>query len=145
MAFTRRISGLGGVIPYEFDGNTTQAMQVAMREAMDDWEAEANVQFVVRNGESDYVHIQDDSGNSSAVGMVTGMQTIRIFNWNWEYIMAHELGHCLGMLHEQSRNDRDTYVEIIYANISQTACSGNPCDHNFDKAPSAMIYGPYDF
>ncbi len=135
----------GGVVPYEFDGNTDQAMRDAMREAMDDWEAEANVQFVERNGESDYVHIQDDDGNSSAVGMVTGMQRIRIYNWNFEYIIAHELGHCLGMLHEQSRNDRDTYVEIIYANISQTACSGNPCDHNFDKAPSAMIYGPYDF
>ena len=36
----------------------------------------------------------------------------------------HEFLHALGMVHEQSRPDRDDYVEIIFANI-QTNALGN--------------------
>jgi hypothetical protein len=69
--------------------------------------------------------------------MQGGPQVINIFNWNFTYIMAHELGHALGLEHEQSRPDRDAYVQINYGNIQAGY------EYNFDIAGNAN--GQYDF
>jgi hypothetical protein len=36
-------------------------------------------------------------------------------------IPVHEIGHALGLFHEHSRQDRDTYVSIVDTNIESTA------------------------
>lgn len=137
----------GGIVPYEFDVNVNQANRAKMLVAMADWESVANVDFRPRNGEFTFVHIQNGAGNSSRVGMGFGQQFITIYNWGFEFIMVHELGHALGFWHEQSRADRDNFVQINYANICQDCCHGGPCDHNFDIRPDlgSGEYGPYDF
>ncbi|MEM1042106.1 MAG: M12 family metallopeptidase [Bacteroidota bacterium] len=124
----------GGRVPYEFNGNVSTSNRQAMLAAMDEWEAVADVRFVPRNGEDDYVHIQDDTANYSAVGRQDGRQVIGIFNWNFRFIMAHELAHALGFFHEQSRSDRDNYVSVNPAAIVDTM------EFNFDIQPSTLAY-----
>ena len=52
--------------------------------------------------------------------------------------------HAMGFWHEQSRVDRNTFVQINSVNISQTACNG-PCDFNFQIESFSGTWGPYDF
>ncbi len=129
----------GGMVAYEFDTNVSAANQNLMLAAMAEWQAVANVQFFPRNGQVAYIHISDSDGNWSEVGYNGGRVSMGIFNWGWRFIMAHELGHALGMWHEQSRPDRDTYVTIEEDRIQ----SGQ--EHNFNRHDEADVYGPYDF
>ncbi|HNX49531.1 MAG TPA: M12 family metallopeptidase [Thermoanaerobaculaceae bacterium] len=128
-----------GVVPYEFDANVTAAHRTAMITAMGDWEAAANVDFRARSGDANYVHIQASTGNNSAVGMQGGMQIINIYNWNVEFTMAHELGHCLGIWHEHTRSDRDSFITVNWDNIQDAY------ESQFALNTGASHYGPYDF
>ena len=52
----------------------------------------------------------------------------------------HELAHAQGILHEQSRTDRDNYVTIKLENV----ISG--MEHNFEKHAATQTDGfPYDY
>ncbi|HZW07642.1 MAG TPA: M12 family metallopeptidase [Phycisphaerales bacterium] len=135
----------GGVIPYVFDANTTPAQHAAMREAMNTLEGVANLHFVPRTGQANYLTIRDSTGNNSHVGMIGGAQTVNVFNWNFRFVMVHELMHALGVQHEQSRPDRGQYVTINTGNIAVDAgqCGGS-CSHNFDIIQGA-VHGAYDF
>lgn len=128
-----------GVVPYEFDPGVTAPQQAGMLDAMAEWEAVAGVDFRARGSEADYIYIKDDPGNWSFVGMQGDRQEIGIFNWGHRFIMAHELGHALGLWHEQSRTDRDTFVQIIAGNIVPGK------EHNFDIVPTSTTHGDYDF
>ena len=56
-------------------------------------------------------------------------------------VFLHELGHVLGLLHEQTRPDRDCYINIHWDNILPGY------KHNFRKklCTSVRMYGDFDF
>ena len=57
--------------------------------------------------------------------------------------IAHEMGHTIGLWHEQARPDRDRYVNIIWRNIDESK------KHNFGKMGISTFQStsltPYDF
>eukprot|EP01063_Lacrimia_lanifica_P030390 TRINITY_DN4826_c0_g1_i6.p1 TRINITY_DN4826_c0_g1~~TRINITY_DN4826_c0_g1_i6.p1 ORF type:complete len:1153 (+),score=221.90 TRINITY_DN4826_c0_g1_i6:77-3535(+) len=53
---------------------------------------------------------------------------------------VHEIGHSMGIAHEQSRNDRDDWVSIDFSQIKQGMAG------NFEKTGNrGRAIGPYDF
>ena len=105
-----------------------------------EWEATVpGLTFVEGTGNGIYISVQSADGNSSWVGMVGCSQEMNIYNWDFRFIIAHEIGHALGLMHEQSRTDRETYVTVNYGNIQ------DEMEYNYGVAPSTTNFGPYDY
>ena len=129
----------GGIVPYAFADDVTAANRTNAINAMAEWEAVANLDFVALTTQSDYIEFINSGSNRSAVGRSGGRQTIEIVSWGSRFIIAHEVGHALGLWHEQSRSDRDTYITVNLANIEDDK------EHNFSRHDEADTYGGYDF
>ncbi len=141
-----------------------------MRDAVAYIEARNNVDFIEINTASNYhILITDDikpdntgrAGCASAVGYKAysaGYQRLNLQRYdpdtgtcNRKGIAIHELMHSLGVWHEQSREDRDDYVTILYENIEDKK-EGNFDQHITDGTDigeydysSIMHYGEYAF
>ncbi len=126
-------------VPYVISANS-QADQSAIFSGMALISNNSGVQFVPRSNEADYVEFIKGSGCWSYVGRQGGRQEVSIGNGcAWTDTVAHELIHALGFYHEQSRSDRDNYVQINWQNIS----AGH--EHNFDKHGAVTsTVGSYD-
>jgi hypothetical protein len=134
-----------GVIPYRFDSNMSSTARAQTTAAMQEWEDAADIVFIVRTTESNFIHIRNSDADSSpscssSVGMVGGMQIMNLASGCLSnYSVHHELAHALGYWHEQSAADRDNYITINWDNIKDDK------DHNFDIKSGGEYYGPYDF
>jgi hypothetical protein len=129
----------GGVLYYQFDPAVTATNRVAWRNAAAAWSAVAPVHFTESIGSGNYVLVKNSTGNNSYVGMIGGSQVMNIAAWTYRYVIAHEIGHALGLIHEHSRSNRDAYVTILSANIQSGMQS------NFELRSDSVGYGPYDF
>ena len=127
-----------GIVYYTFDAAVTSANRTNWRNAAQEWANVANLTFIESSSATNRIRVINDSGNWSWVGMIGGVQDMGIYNWSWKFIIAHEIGHALGLSHEHSRSDRNTYVVINWANIIDDK------EHNFDL-DSTINYGAYDF
>lgn len=86
----------------------------------------------------DYIEFIDGDGNWSKLGRQGGRQQLCLSPTGASVGTAmHELGHAIGLLHEQCRRDRDNYININFSNIQSEK------RHNFEKTNDATIMGTF--
>uniref|UniRef100_A0AAR2LI47 Metalloendopeptidase n=1 Tax=Pygocentrus nattereri TaxID=42514 RepID=A0AAR2LI47_PYGNA len=109
--------------------------------AMATFHSKTCVRFVSRTIEADYLSIESRDGCYSPVGRQGGVQVVSLSRNGCVYhgIAQHELNHALGFYHEHTRNDRDYYVRINWANISPTL------QYNFNTENTNNLNTPYDY
>lgn len=132
-----------GLMPYEIDAALPNKQRVT--DAIAHWQANTNMRFVERTAANasqypNYVRIFRGDGCWSYVGMRGGKQDLSLADGCGFGATVHELGHAWGLWHEQSREDRDSYVTINWPNIQ----AGR--EHNFNQhIADGDDIGPYDY
>ncbi|MFI5954913.1 M12 family metallopeptidase [Cryptosporangium sp. NPDC051539] len=129
-----------GVIPYEISPSLPSAQRDAVAAAVEHWNSSTRLSVVPRTSEADYVRFVPGSGCSSSVGRQGGVQDLNLGTGCQFGQAAHELGHVAGLWHEQSREDRDRFVRIVWENIDPAL------RHNFDQhVTDGDDVGAYDY
>ncbi|KAK3083946.1 hypothetical protein FSP39_005797 [Pinctada imbricata] len=145
-----------GVVPYEISAEIASTRdRNEIQRSVNEWNANTCLNFrPAQNGDRNRIRYVNGNGCSSFVGMIGGTQNVNLApGCRFQRIISHEMGHAIGFWHEQSRPDRDSFVDIIEGNILA------PNLFNFDRLPtsqannmgvqydygSVMHYGARDF
>ena len=130
---------INGIVPYTFAANLKGVEKQAVRDAMSLWQDVSGLKFVPRTNQQDFIHFIRSTGNWSYIGRIGGKQDIGIVSWDSIHTIAHEIAHALGWYHEQSRPDRNQYIQVKWGRITEGY------EHNFAVVPDAQTNKPYDF
>jgi len=129
-------------IPFEIDPNLPNPQRVT--DAIKHWEENTPIRFVKRKATDpahrDFVVFRPGSGCASSVGCRGGRQDVILGSACTTGNCIHEIGHTVGLWHEQSRKDRDQFVTVKLSEILQNA------RHNFDQhILDGVDLGEYDY
>lgn len=133
------------VIPYVIDASLAGNTNVT--DAIAHWNSKTPIRMVNRDPAKhpDWVVIKTTSdssiGGASDIGHGPGQRSIVInASGSNTGTVIHEIGHTVGLWHEQSREDRDAYVTIHLANV-EAGKQAQFNQHIVDGDDS----GPYDY
>ncbi|XP_041097695.1 low choriolytic enzyme-like [Polyodon spathula] len=123
-----------------------------IREAVKDFVDQTCIRFIARTTEKQYLSIMPENGCWSYLGRTTMLaQPVSLSaGCMAKGSVQHELFHALGFYHEQSRSDRDQYVNIMWDNIEEAYKNAfakedtNNLDTTYDYS-SIMHYPSFAF
>jgi acylphosphatase len=123
-----------GIVPFEEDPGLTQNQQILIANAITLFQNNTTITFINRTTEPDFVFFQSGVDVcQSPVGRRGGRQNITLSPGCDLHSTIHEIGHAVGLFHEQSREDRDQYVKILWENIKDGILPDGSYDPNEDK------------
>ncbi len=130
----------GAVVPYVINADAPQPQLIL--DAMGQWSNATGIQFVNHTNQPNFLRFARGATEftcNSYVGMQGGEQLANIGASCGAVGVLHEIGHALGLWHEQTRKDRGRWVSVLGANVTPT------CIYNFDIQTDSQDAGPYDF
>ncbi|XP_026168789.1 meprin A subunit beta isoform X2 [Mastacembelus armatus] len=131
-------------IPYLMEDDLEINAKGVILKAFEQYRLKTCIDFKPWSGEANYISVFKGNGCFSSVGnQQVGKQRLSIgTNCDRIATIEHEFLHALGFWHEQSRADRDDYVEIMWDRISEGK------EHNFNTyndTTSSSLGVPYDY
>ncbi|XP_017287893.1 meprin A subunit alpha [Kryptolebias marmoratus] len=121
-------------IPYILTDSLDLNAKGVILQAFEEYRLRSCVDFKPYEGETSYISFTKLSGCWSYVGDDRKGQNVSIGErCDTKAIVEHELLHALGFYHEQSRSDRDDYVQIWWDQIEDGK------EHNFNKYEDDFI------
>jgi hypothetical protein len=135
----KRHRWLNRTVPYQISEELTVPEHNVVRDAIRIWNASTVVRLVERSGESDYVEFVRGNDCASAVGRQGGRQVVTC-SFEVDSTVVHEIAHAVGLWHEQSRQDRNLFIQVHSENIEPEQ------EHNFQMhIDDGHDIGPYDY
>lgn len=129
-----------GNVHYIFDNGFSKSGMV--QQAIAHWESKTCIRFYYGTGSGNYIIFKDGSGNySNSIGMKGGEQQIVLSSYCSVGNIIHEIGHAIGLEHEQCRQDRDSYISILWNNIE----NGYSSQFQMSNSSNYQDVGTFDF
>ena len=142
-----------GIIPYQIKDDVINPERI--KNTLDYFNQNTNVRFVPYENQSDAIlFVRGEKNCASFLGKVGGIQPVYLSEKCNQPEISHELLHALGFIHEQSRVDRDQFINILWDNIdekfySQYAMVPEPLMEPYFDSPfdqnSIMMYESHMF
>ncbi|KAM3603085.1 uncharacterized protein V6R79_016233 [Siganus canaliculatus] len=130
-------------IPYILGDDLDLNAKGCIYQALEMYRLKSCIDFKPYEGEKTYIKFVKSGGCFSSVGdQQTGQILSLGTGCDHKAIVEHELLHALGFYHEQSRTDRDDYVDIWLDQVTPGL------EHNFNKYNDDYITDqntPYDY